>query len=478
MAKSGRNENGSLIVTTATAALMIILPLGLYAFEVARAQLAACQLKVATDSAALAAANFLKDTDFDSAVERAKAKEKALLFLRRNLVTGVSLENASQSKSVQSDNPASGKSSFDLIFNKDHSVTAIAAFGLQPAFSSFLGINSVPVRVNSSAGTPGLEGDIAVVVDLSGSMAFNSQSVTFVRHMSAGKLLHTIKDRSNTPPAFGTSTHAFAIPDPNDVDFSKTKKMQSLQNAPYNVKLAAIIEAKLGNLENSQIYEKSNADKSEFAKSGLQPGPGYQEDYQRLALTKVQPLADEKDVLAEFVGNVSQNPDAHFSLVTYSSKVSDSEGQTDFSKKDSYRHPEVNLNKEEGRSQEVLEALAPSPAYGATNTGGAVLRAIEILNGKEHREGVSKTILLLTDGAANTGPSVETAALAAKKSNVKLMAVGFFHNSYALTTGKPILYSMVAKAGNGSKAFVAPNIPTLKEMLASISQGDVSLINR
>lgn len=478
MKNTTRKQNGSFIVTTVAAAIMIVLPLGLYAFEVARANLASCQLRVATDSAALAAASYLQNVNFDSTAEQTKAKEKALRFIQRNLVAGSSLKDARISSNVQQDSPGAGASTVDFIFNKDNTVTAVAAFGLEPAFGAFLGIKSVPVRVNSTAGAGGLEGDICIIVDVSGSMSEDSTSVVFKRSFAGGKLSHSIAGASTTPSSFGPSVqNSFLVPDPKKVDFNKTQHLKSLQNASDEAKLAALVEAKLGNLENATVYAKSHADVSALKELNFTPTPGCQDDYQRLALGATQPLADEKDVLSSFIEDVSQN-DAHFALVTFSQSVSTNEGHDNFETRKGFRLPQVDLNKENGRGNDVNTALEATPTFSSTNTGDSVLKAISILNGNQHRQGVQKTIVLLTDGLANTGSSPIVASRLAKESSIKLLTVGFFHSDFAMRSGKPLLNQMVATCGNGSKAFFAPDIPTLKEVLSSISQGDVSLINR
>lgn len=475
-----RNQKGSFIVSTMVSALLIVLPLGLYAFEVARTNLAAFQLHVATDAAALAAASFLQYADFHNQNDRKKAKDVALKFLQQNLVTGVSLQNAAFSSTVQQDNPAGGASTFDLSFNdEDKTVTAVAAFGLQPAFATFLGISSLPIRVNSSAGSGGMVGDICVVVDLSGSMGHSSRSVAFTRQDNGNKVTHSIVATSTLPPAFQSNYPVNNIvPDPSAVDFTKSKLMQSLQNAPAEVKLAALVEARLGHLENSAVYESSHANLSALSKTNLVPGPGYQDDYQRLALSQTLPLADAKDALATFVQMTESSPGAHFSLVTYSTNVSGSEGHDSFSTRNSFKHPQVDLNKENARGQDITEALAPAPTFGSTNTGDAVMKAVSMLEGGQHRNGAPKTIILLTDGVANAGMDPVEASKEAGKKGVKLMSIGFFHNEVAMRVGRPLLNSMVASAGNGSKAFFAPDVPTLHQVLEGIANGDPSLINR
>lgn len=478
MKKRTRKASGSFTVTAFVAAILILLPLGLYAFEVARLNLAAFQLRVATDAAALAAASYMQNVKFDDSKEREKAKQAALEYVKRNVVTGVSLLSASLSNSVQEDNPESGKSTFDLIFNKDMSVTAVAAFGLQPAFAKFLGLESVPVRVNSTAGPAGLIGDICIIVDLSGSMSVSTKSVVYKRKFDGTQLTHSIAKNSTVSPNFGESGSTYVVPDPATTDFTRSEKLKGLANAPDDVKLAALVEAKLGNLENAGIYESSHANLSPLAKYNLVPGPGYQDEYQKLALSAIQPLSDEKDVLADFLTTVGANPEAHFSLVTFSTNVSGAEGHDEYSTRSNFRLPQVDLNKNDSRAEDVNTALGPAPSFNSTATGDAMLKAIKILNGDQHREGVQKTIVLLTDGLANHGSSPTAAAKLANKSDIKLFTVGFFHSKKAQSSGNALLNNLVATAGNGSKNYFAPDVPTLKEVLHSIANGDVSLMNR
>lgn len=490
MRKAIRNQKGSFIVATAVAALMIILPLGLYAFEVARANLAACQLRSATDAAALAASNYLHKVDATNKIQQNKAKEIAFKFLQRNLCTAISLQNARISSSVQSDVPASGETSFDLVFNQDNSVTAIAAFGLQPAFSSFLGIKTLPIRVNSSAGAGGLDGDVVVVVDLSNSMAEDSHSVIFTRRtLRDGRVLHGIRpdERGNTDIR---NTAAFRepherlpdanimVPHPDHVDFNRSELMKSLQNQSIKIKLAAMVEAKLGNLENAEIYESSGASKSALSEIGFVPGPGYQDDYQRLALSATQPLQDEKTALASFMQSVAGS-DAHFSLVTFSDLASEGEHRIKLSDRAPFKLPQVDLSQGEANDSEIVKALEPATAMLYTNTSAALQRAVDMLKGPGHREGRSKTVIFLTDGRQTAGDPIDAACTAAKRAGIKVLTIGFFHGTPGeRTQGAKELNALCAGCGNGSKNFTVENIEGLKNALKIISSGDPSLINR
>lgn len=475
-----RKNNGSIVTLVLAAATMIVLPLGLYSFEVSRLCLAQAQLRSATDAAALAAAQLIAQGVDDEAAVQKKAIEAGFNFFKRNMVASTLLSDSKVSASVGSDNPETGKATFNITFDANRRVHADASFGLQSAFSGMLGIATHTVRAGSLAGASGMEGDVVLVVDMSGSMGNATQSVVVSRfvHPVTGKLTHKIVGNTNIPPAFGRYNSPTVVPDPKTVDWSKSPKFSQLQNAPESVKIAALLEAKEGHLEDGNIFKSSHADQSDLS-NYIQPGRGYQAEFQKLALQSIEPLNSQKEAINQFLQDMQGSQDVHVSLVTYASEVS-----TGMDMKDNYETtkdhhlPMVNLNKNESRIDQIMDAINPAPTFDNTNTGGAVLEAVSILTGSAHRENAAKTIVLLTDGKPNVGPDPYAAAKIAGQKGIKLYTVGFFRTAAAQNGGPQVLNNMVANAGNGSKAFLAPDIPTLKDALEKISKGVPSLINQ
>ena len=480
-----RSQNGMMMILVLVIAIMFILPSGLFAFDVARINLAQSQLRTATDSAVLAAAGAFSRSPEKDEKAKEEAKKIALMYFKRNLVSGGSLNETKLSSSVDTDNPELGNATLDLVFEEnDERVRAKASYGILPAFANFLGLGKHTIRANSLSGAAGLEGDVVIVVDLSGSMVAASQSQLVSRSTdpNTGKPSYSFQGNVAGPANFNEQGSADQgsvriLPDPSKLDFNKSNLMQSLQNAPAHIKMAAMHEAKAGNLDSPAAFKNAGLDKTELA-NYIKPGDGYSEDYQRLALSVAQPLASEKDAINNFVAQLQAGKDVHVGLITYASAVSGTGDHKDkFSTKSGHKLPSVELSKGNSRFEDVVDSIAPTPTFNNTNTGGAVEAAIEMLTGGKHREGASKTIVLLTDGMPNVGPSPYTAAKKAGEKGIRLYTVGFFHTANAQQSGPNVLNAMVAEAGNGSKAFNAPDVPTLNDALAQISRGGVSLIN-
>ena len=474
-----RSERGSIVTLVLALAIMVILPIGLYGFEISRLFLAQAQLRSACDAAALAGALVMSKESTDSETEKkARAKEAALNFFRRNLVASGSLADAALSASVNNDNPGQGKSSFDLDFEGEGRVRALASFGLSSAFGGMLGVNSNTIRANSVAGHGGLEGDVAIVVDLSGSMGDMSQSVIFTRAYNAAtkKIDYRTSGPVGGSAIFGPTGIESAIPVPSQVDFSKSPLFAPVQHAPESIKTAALVEAKLGNLENENAFRSSHNEHSDLA-TYIKPHEGFQEEYQKLAMKGVEPLSSEKAALKDFL-TASDGSDMHAALVTYAQDVSSGNDRKDsFKTKAGHQLPIVNFNKDNARLSDVVDAINPSPLFNATNTGGALLQAAEMLEGNGHRESAPKTIVLLTDGMPNCGPMPDQVAPILAKKGIRVLTIGFFFTPYSQKDGPAVLNSLVAKIGNGSRAFIAPDVPKLKDALRRISNGSPTLVN-
>lgn len=475
-----RSGKGSIVVLVLSLAIMVILPIGLYGFEIARLFLAQAQLRSACDAAALAGALIMsKESAGTEAEKKAKAKEAALAFFRRNLVVSGSLADAMISSNVRNDSPTQGKSTFDLDFESDGRVRALASFGLASAFGGMLGINSNTIRANSLAGHGGLEGDVIIVVDLSGSMGAKSQSVIFSRayNVVTKKIDYKISDPVGGTAIFGPTGIESAIPVPSQVDFSKDPLFAPLQHAPISVKTAALVEAKLGNLESEDAFRASHNDRAELA-TYLKPQDGFQEAYQKIAMRAVEPLSSEKAALQDFLSS-SDGSDMHAALVTYAQDVSSGNDRKDnYKTKSGHKLPIVNLNKDNARLGDVVDAINPSPLFNSTNTGGALLQAASMFENNGHRESAPKTIVLLTDGMPNYGPKLEDVTPVLAKKGIRVLTIGFFFTPYSQEEGPKVLNTLVAKVGNGSRAFIAPDVPKLKDALRRISNGTPTLVNQ
>ncbi|MBX9567452.1 MAG: VWA domain-containing protein [Candidatus Obscuribacterales bacterium] len=503
---NNRNKNGFIVIATYLG-FLFLLPLGLYAFEVLRIQLCQHQLLAITDAAALAGSSYLSDPstqEIEPATALKNAKQQALMFIQRNIAASYELTNTELSDTVDTDTPKKGVSKCDILYDAERKiVTAKAALGVEPAFGRFLGITTVPVRAQSHAGVERLDGDVVIVFDMSRSMGFATKSVWAIREWNSvdNKFEYKIKKELTTDSAADQTLPAFpnyrpdVLPNPELVDFSRSEKMKALASAPGEVKLAALYEAKMGNLESKEIFNSSKAANSDLMKY-ITPAKGFQDDYQKLALDATQPLADAKSAVTDFVAETSQTKTIHTALITFSGGVSRGPASTQqqdvydsYSTRTNFRLPNIELNKSEPKQGDVIKAIAPSPCFMETNTGDALRAAMDMLKGDGHRKSVAKSIIILTDGKPNpprgnyeTGlTDAVNVATEAGKNGIRIYGVGFFPSYYAqdeIENGPKALNKIVAAAGKGSRVFNAPDIPTLRNILHSLgSSGLPSLVD-
>lgn len=473
------NKSGTTMIMILIGANMIILPLGLFAFEMSRLNMATKQLKAATDAAALGAASFLANSSGTSQSNMQKAKELALEFFKKNMVMSTMLKDSVISPSVDTDSPDVHTGTFDLVLDDATGrVTAKGAFGLEPAFGKYLGLGTAPIHTHSLAGYEGLEGDVVMVVDISDSMTSNSSSVISKRTVDRGtnKVTYRVVRDAKAVPTLGRLGSKSAIPPPDTAKYNKNPLFARLANASYDVKLAALVEAKRGNLESQGVFQSSGANTGPL-NGFVNPEPGWKAGYQQVAMEQVQPLADEKTALSEFVAGLGSGGDAHLALVTFGGRNSVAPDHKDsFSTFSGHKYAHVELDKGLDKKDLCVQSLAPSLTFNGTDTKGGMEEAIKMLEGPAHRPEVQKTIILLTDGVPTTG-SPKPAAKEAGEKGIRLFAIGFFQTPTARRSGPKTLRVMVAACGNGSKMYLAPDLPTLQDVLKQISHGTLALIN-
>jgi Flp pilus assembly protein TadG/uncharacterized protein YegL len=207
MKRQRRKSNGTFLVVTASLAVFVLLPLALISFELSRLVLAQKQLRVATDSAALAAAlAYRSSVSEDASAALAEAHDAGISFFKRNSVSGHPLSDALPDSRVDTDTPAANQALFDVTYDSNKNVfTAKAAYGLQPAFAGIFGNSVLAIHANSKAGAGAGSRDIVIVLDISGSMgeptSFNHRQVSslnaavaslkdFVRKMKTEDAVH------------------------------------------------------------------------------------------------------------------------------------------------------------------------------------------------------------------------------------------------------------------------------------------------
>lgn len=203
-------------------AFLILGVVGMFAFEISRANLAREELRSACQAAALAGAASLAGSDnSDTRQAQLDAIAAALSVLRRNRVIGWSLNTASETTAI-----ADTKTTYDtgkcvayfefLDPNNNNQVVNVgdatgkllrvtAGFGLEPSFSKYLGISNLPIIGVATAGVPVL--DIVLCFDVSGSID-DQTPVTFVKRTwdgTLGKIAYT-----KTSTASGSTAGATA----------------------------------------------------------------------------------------------------------------------------------------------------------------------------------------------------------------------------------------------------------------------------
>lgn len=491
-----RNQNGSIVSGVAVAAFMILLPLGLFSFEIARLFLAQLQLRNAVDAAALGAVTGMIDPDIN-APQKSQAeinnsiKQLALVYFKRNLIVSNALNSAILSPTVGTDNPSAGRSSFNLtIDNTNGKVRAEGAFGLRPAFSGFLGLGTVTIRANSIGGFKGAEGDIVIACDISDSMTLgtglNGPGTTVIarqyrKNPPAGtyKLSYkTVKaGTSKTPPSLRTlGNHLRVIPNPDLADFSKSPLFSGFKNAPYDVKVAALIESKRGNLNSQAAYDKAKVADSVLGdpnlpwKGQIKIGEDYRGAYQEAALPFVHPLADAKKDVIDFANFVTtKNPDVHVALVGFAPYAGGAPNKKQYSDNaDLYNTygqsatkdaevPVVRLSQSQNKAKELVDAMNPCVTFSGTNTTSALKVAHSMLIGPGHRKGKQQTIVLLTDGIPTVGGYIQESKKIGAD-GIRILAIGFFHTNYAKNRGPKVCTKIVRAAQNGSRYFPADGV--------------------
>lgn len=189
----GRPSNGqAMVVLGLILAVFAVMAVGLFGFEVSRMELAREQLRAACDSASLAAAATLANSDnVSTSSAQTQAMNTALTTFQQNEIIGVSLSGATIATSSTAV-PGANQGSLSFQFLDPHNnnqpvglgdprgkiIQVNGAFWVQPAFGQYLGLSSAPVRVSSLGGVPAL--DIALCFDVSASID-DQTPVTFVR---------------------------------------------------------------------------------------------------------------------------------------------------------------------------------------------------------------------------------------------------------------------------------------------------------
>jgi len=199
--KARRDQKGVTVIAFVLVAFVIILMLGLFAFDASRAQMAQREIVALCDSAALASLSMLATYDTSTpppvGAVLADAQNGAMLYgynmVRRGSILGQGLETIAKKASSMSDlmncsvgeakvlytlvDPKNGYQSVPLGDVNGKAISMQVSYGYRPLFLGFVGLGDVTLRAESTAGLPQV--DAVLVFDFSGSMD-DSTKVTFV----------------------------------------------------------------------------------------------------------------------------------------------------------------------------------------------------------------------------------------------------------------------------------------------------------
>lgn len=580
----------SLIIIIFVMAFLILGVVGMFSFEISRANLAREQLRSACQAAALAGAASLAGSDnSDTAQAHTDAINAALMVFQKNQVIGYSLNGASKTNSDADLNTTSetGKSVAYFEFldpNSNNAVVPVgdptgkllrvsAGFGLQPSFGQYLGISNVPITAIATAGVPML--DIVLCFDVSGSID-DQTPVTFVKRQwdgSAGKTIYPVASTSSGsnvgsvaqgklydivgPPATGTGLNGnypqtlSAAAQSGirwDMHFSEnsgygSKSAPGLRGAsnsgspPGNYPglgaglggpttftdlvvnidgkdtfggisvdgydfpdLGTLVEASRGNLENQDVFENSKANSA----LTVTPKPGYQQKYLDLVQKNTQPIYAAQQAAELFYTILNHDTDAHFGLVAFSGLGgnSASDTQTDWridshyqtAGNAAYPRPQIMLDPAANATNysTILAALPTTRAFGSTNIGDAIDKALTQLSTKS-RIGARKAIVVFTDGQPTAGSPLDAdpwrnARLAAKKAKdagIPIYSIGLAQVPEIIPGEKAILNDWNSNqdsggisgiAGNGGRFFLVTNQQNLRFTFENLARQLVLLV--
>ena len=168
-----RNSRGTFMVFVAVLGVFVLLPLGLVGFELNRISMAQTQLRTATDSAVLAAAQAYRHAASSAGSNPLAIAETAgMKFFKMNSIVGGDLSTAQPGVG---NNPAANHSFINISYDAANNImTAQAAAGMEFAFGGMFGAG-VPINAFSRANViQQEESDIVIVLDRTGSMGQNN----------------------------------------------------------------------------------------------------------------------------------------------------------------------------------------------------------------------------------------------------------------------------------------------------------------
>ncbi len=381
-----RPSGQSFIVLALVLSIVLLGPLALLGFEIARYCLVHQQLQACVESAALAgAATIASSNTTDPTTTQNAAMATALNMFKNNSILGQSLANTTQSSTYPlqpSGNQASvyfqfldpvTRQAVNLGSTNGKILQVTGAFGFVPIFQKFVGLGSSYVAAaTSNGGLPML--DLVLCFDISASMddftpisivdRYSNGSLNAYSIINQGPLYTAFKATSSTGTAVnatfpqgldnsygsnGAYTFSSAARGQNynaiapssmttrftdvvvNIDGTNTFSSGITVNyagAAYNFpvnNIGCLVEAARGNLESTTVATAAGVP---YTTWGITPKTGYYQAYLQAANVLRHPIADAISAAQNFFTIMNNDCDVHFGLVTFSSSPGSSANST------------------------------------------------------------------------------------------------------------------------------------------------------
>ncbi len=509
-------------------ALMIVLVVGLFAFELARTAVAREQLRSATEAAALAGAATLAGSTNSSITEaQAEAISAAKDMFRRNQIFADSLTNAEEGTgspqkgqallSFQFLDPANNNSPVPAGDPRGKALEVSADYGLSSVAGSLIGLSNSPIALKAkSAGGVG-QLDVVLCFDCSLSMRFATRTTVLRRQWNPAEekinyvVLQTPSQSSQggmLPQLIGSLNAAMRGATDNSppgnfppgtagqsgftdivVNLDENVNFTGFSQDGFNFpNLAALVEASRGNLENDSVFESSGA--STALNGVVIPQAGYKAKYFELARKHTHPFAEAVSAAENFFTLMNNNTRCHFGFVAFQTQVGQDPNQT-FSKPNVAQNypqagtgqfplPAIPLNPAQGQTnfEPVKNAVNTVVPDGNTNIGGSIERAVRMFDNNNSRPNAKRAIILFTDGAPTVGLPLNQnpvqnciqAAQLSRSKGIAIYSVGLSLDGAQAQQQSSILNNISNIAGNGGKFFQVNSTAKLNEAFASIAR--------
>lgn len=530
-----RNARGMAVaLPMVVLALMVVLVVGFFSFEIARTAVAREQLRTATESSALAgAATLASSTSTDITANQNNAIAAATDVFHRNQVFGMPLN----STTIGITTPQAGEAQLEFQFldpdNNNAPVPAgdpkgkllevKSAFGLPSVTGKVIGIGdtTVPLNAQSSGGVGEL--DVVLCFDCSASMRFMTKTtkVRRVFNNGTGKIDYIVVDVDSFSPSGGmipqdisslNSTMRGAndnsLPGnfppgtaPNNgftdivVNLDEQTNFASFAEGGFDFpNIAALVEASRGNLENQAIFESSGA--STTLAGVVTPQAGYRDKYFDLARKHTHPWAESQEAAQDFFNLMKQNTKAHFGFVAFATKVAQEANETFVEERVGSGYPaggskqfpfpaiSLKLPEEQNNFEQVQAAIVGVVPRDNTNIGGSIERAVRMFDPNNSRPNAKKAIIVFTDGEPTVGLPLsqdpfQNCLLAAQQARAKGVAI--FGIGLALNPGQQqeqaqVLGTITTTAGNGGRFLQVTDASKLKPAFGAIARNLTQIV--